>query len=98
MAKKYGFMVYWMFSDEDGVTPFSEHYDMNEMNKALERMELLRNDPTASFIGMVSQNPDHVGKPGASTILPADYQWSKQYRGVRDPNEPRSLIAPKAAE
>lgn len=74
---KSGFMVFWM----QGEYPGNRLFDMNSLSDALKYMDHLRNCPEYEFIGMVSQNPDHVGKPGASTLLPEDYSWSKQHRG-----------------
>jgi hypothetical protein len=97
----HGYMVYWYniydeYTGNDIPRACSKRFDMSELTVALAYMEDLRKNPNNQFVTMVSQNPDHVGKPGASSILPEDYQWSKQYRGARDLDEPRSLISPKA--
>ena len=76
-----GFMVYWMDVSGAGFIPFHDHFEMSEMNDALRLMENLRKNPDVAYVGMVSQNPEHVGKAGASTVLPTDYEWSKQHRG-----------------
>jgi len=72
-----GFMVYWMLGEYPGCRLFG----MDELGEALKYTEELRKSPGYNFIGMVSQNPNQVGKAGASTVLPEDYSWSKQYRG-----------------
>lgn len=93
-----GFMVYWVDITGEGFFPFHSHFTMDEMNEALAFMEDLRKNPDCAYVGMVSQNPEHVGKPGASTILPEDYAWSKQYRGSADQTKIKSLMGGRSQE
>jgi hypothetical protein len=76
-----GFMVYWVDITGGDFFPFHSHYNMDEMTDALAHMENLRKSPDVAYVTMVSQNPQHVGKAGASTVLPDDYSWSKRHRG-----------------
>ena len=54
---------------------------MSEMTEALNFMQSIRDAAGYEFVGMVSQNPNSIGKPGVSDVLPEDYSWSKQHRG-----------------
>lgn len=94
---KPGFMVYWVDITGEGFIPVHAHFDMDEMNDALALMEDLRKNPACAYVGMVSQNPDQVGKAGASTKLPDDYSWSKQYRGDQH-GKIKSIIGGRSQE
>ena len=94
-----GFVVYWM-NEPNGPGVRESHYQhfgMDEMSLALNLMETLRNSGMM-YVGMVSQNPQSVCKPGVSDKLPEDYSWTKQHRGAgpTDANYPKSLIAGKS--
>lgn len=92
--KTSGFMVYWWHAHQ---AQCCRHFEMDEMRDALGLMEGLRKDPDVSYVTMVSENPDHTGKAGASTILPEDYAWSKQYRGDGEPRI-KSLMGGRSNE
>lgn len=93
-----GFMVYWMDISGGEFFPFHSHFTMDEMTEALAFMEELRSRPENAYVGMISQNPDHVGKVGASTVLPEDYAWSKQYRGSENQTKVKSLMGGRSQE
>ena len=80
------FMVYWCEVDENGYTPQSQHFD-NDMTAALALTEILRKRQAAGegvgFVTLASENPNSVGKMGASDVTP-DYSWTKR-------REPRDL-------
>lgn len=76
MEKRSGFLVYWLHNNASQ----HQHFDMDKMLDALTFMESLRNTEGNEFVGMVSQNPNSVGKSGVSDKLPSDYSWSKQHR------------------
>lgn len=75
------FMVYWSQNVNGSVTPQSESFESNDMNGALKLMEDLRKKQHAgeaiAFVGMVSENPNCVGKMGASDVE-AGYNWTKR--------------------
>jgi hypothetical protein len=85
---KSGFMVFWML----GEYPGNRLFQQNELSECLKYMESLRNCAGYEFVGMVSQNPDSVGKPGVSDKLPEDYSWSKQHRGDQIESEFKTII------
>lgn len=92
-----GYVVFWVggpnaFGER---ASFSKHFTMNEMTDALNYMETLRKAGNW-YVGMVSQNPFSVGRPGVSDKLPEDYSWSKQHRGGEDQNAPKSLIGSRS--
>jgi hypothetical protein len=77
-----GFIVYWIgVPNGSGIRDsYHRHFEMSEMTDALKFMETLRETDELWYVGMVSQNPNSVGKPGVSDKLPDDYSWSKQHR------------------
>lgn len=72
------FKVYW--TDLDG-SPKSE--DHEKLNDALVFSSLMRTC-NATFVTMVSENPNSVGKPGVDSVvngvLPdgSEYSWKKR--------------------
>lgn len=74
------FKVYWTNAAGE---PNSE--DVTTLNDALASTERLRKSGNR-FVTMVSENPEHVGKPGVATVSDgktpdgSDYTWSKQHR------------------
>lgn len=75
------FKVYW--TNRDTQEPYSEDFDT--LVKAIQACEQLRKSGR-TFVTMVSENPDQVGKPGAAGVvdgkLPdgSDYHWTKNDR------------------
>jgi hypothetical protein len=59
-------------------------YNEDTLESALATVSGLRNQSRYSFVTMVSENPNSVGKPGVDSIedgrLPSgeDYTWSKR--------------------
>ena len=72
------FKVYWM--DLDGI-PMDRDFD--DMKDALDWTQTMR-DAGRSFVTMVSENPNSVGKPGVDSVvngvLPdgSEYSWKKR--------------------
>lgn len=76
------FVVYWLEAGEGGSDAFFEPFAENEMSAALRFMEELRvaqreGTRPVAFVTMCSENPNSVGKPGASDPG-ADYNWTKR--------------------
>lgn len=78
------FKVYWTESCEtDSLAPAivteirSADFGAVQMGDALKLMEQLRANPHVSFVTMVSENPNSVGKPGVSEVG-SDYNWTKR--------------------
>jgi hypothetical protein len=73
------YMIYWSQNDTGIAVPKSELFNSDEMLIAMKFMEDLRKRQHAGeplgFIGMVSENPNSVGKPGAADV-DADYNWT----------------------
>lgn len=71
------FKVYWT---EDSLARSSQFIDMNE---ALKCVKVCR-DNGYTFVTMVSENPNCVGKPGVDSVvdgkLPdgSNYEWKKR--------------------
>lgn len=59
-------------------------YNEQELTEALRCVEGLRRNTRNSFVTMVSENPDSIGRPGVDTVadgkLPngSDYTWKKR--------------------
>lgn len=72
------YVVYWT----ENHTPQSEGFGTTQMKLALDLMEGLRNRQRSgepvSFVGMVSEHPDSVGRPGVNDVLPVGYDWKKR--------------------
>jgi hypothetical protein len=72
------FKVYWMSAEDSAVCQ-----DFEDLISALAHTKYLR-DVGRSFVTMVSENPDCVGKPGVDTVvdgkLPdgSNYEWKKR--------------------
>jgi len=88
-----GFMVYWMTNYGN---PACRLFEMTEMSQALKYMDELRSTPGYQFVGMVSQNPQSVGKAGVSDKLPEDYSWTKQHRADGQPDGPKSIMGSRS--
>lgn len=50
--------------------------NLDTLREALDECKMLR-DSGRSFVTMVSENPDSVGKPGVTDVGP-DYDWKKR--------------------
>jgi hypothetical protein len=63
--------------------PQAEYFGMDEMSKALDRMQHLRTI-SATHVCMSVDNPDSVGKPGVDSIVDGKcpdgvaYDWKKR--------------------
>ncbi len=86
-------MVYWTEIVDEVPVPCQHLFGMEEMSESLKFMEELRNSGIAQFVGMFSQNPNSVGKPGVSDKLSADYSWSKAHRAGSERGSSYSIIA-----
>lgn len=59
-------------------------YDASELSEALHLAQGLRNNTRNSFVTMVSENPNVVGKPGVDAVVDGklpdgtDYTWMKR--------------------
>lgn len=72
------FRVYWTVTfDEDTHLPRYEDFGQDELIKVLDFMKDLRDNDDISFVTMVSQNPNSVGKPGVDTVKEG-YNWRKR--------------------
>jgi hypothetical protein len=75
------YMVYWSQNVTGTVEAQSESFGQNEMSAALKFMEDLRKRQHAgegiAFVTMSSENPNCVGKMGASDVEPG-YNWTKR--------------------
>lgn len=79
-------VIYYHGPDMHGspdLYPQAEYLGMDEMTKALDRMQHLRTIGR-TFVGMVVENPDSVGKPGVDSIVDGKcpdggvYDWMKR--------------------
>jgi hypothetical protein len=75
------YMVYWTQNVTGSMEAQSEVFESDEMLKAMSFMEGLRQRQHKGeglhFIGMVSENPNCVGKMGASDVE-SGYNWTKR--------------------
>lgn len=75
------YMVYWSQNVTGTVEAKSESFESNEMGDALKFMEDLRKRQHSgegiAFVTMASENPNCVGKMGA-TDVEAGYNWTKR--------------------
>lgn len=75
------YKIYW--TNPDSNDAYSA--DFKDLTKALKECEMLRQEGR-TFVTMVSENPNHVGKPGAVGVedgrMPDGtlYDWSKKDR------------------
>lgn len=78
------FKIYWTEQQS------AKSLDATNVVEALAACERLRKDPANSFVTLVSENPDMVGKPGAAGIsdntLPNGevYDWRKERQMRRE--------------
>jgi hypothetical protein len=83
------FMIYWSEVHEDGLEAKSRVFDTVLLAEPLEFQAALRREGEETgkirFVTMVSENPNSVGKAGA-TSAGADYDWSKQHRAGAKPS------------
>ncbi len=69
----------------DPVTNWSHAHDADTLNEALQYTEGFRK-LGMTFVTMVSEDPDHVGKPGVDSVVDGktpdgvDYTWNKASR------------------
>lgn len=74
------FKIYWTAADNQ---PCSK--DEPQLTRALEIVKAMR-DAGYSFVTMVAEDPQHVGKPGVDAVVDGktpdgeDYEWSKTGR------------------
>lgn len=74
------FKIYW--TDHDGAP---NSFDEEDINVALRMTEEMRN-AGMTFVTMVSENPNSIGKPGVAAVENGktpdgqDYTWSKAGR------------------
>jgi hypothetical protein len=75
------FMIYWTQNDKGVLEPKNELFGSEDMRGAMTFMEDLRKRQHAGeplgFIGMVSENPNCVGKMGVD-VTGSDYNWTKR--------------------
>lgn len=88
-------VVYWLTQGQ----PFVATFHDQQLLEALAFSEAKRKEkdtdgkPLHHHIVTNSELGDHVGKPGVSDELPADYSWTKSHRGgpPESGNPPRTL-------
>lgn len=75
------YMVYWSQNVTGAFEVQHELFESGQMGAALKLMEVLRkrqhDGEAIAFVGMVSENPNCVGKMGASDVEPG-YNWVKR--------------------
>jgi hypothetical protein len=98
------FRVYWTESflggktgnDNINVAHFSDFGD-NDLVGALECVRKHRDDLGHTFVTMVSQNPNQVGKMGVAQVA-ADYGWTKRRNNERKFNANDAVEVPMDEE
>ena len=82
-------MVYWTVVHEDGLETKTQVFTEDDLSAPLKFMEGLRKEQyetgNVRFIVMSSENPNSVGKAGASAAGP-DYDWTKRRGGSNRPS------------
>lgn len=83
------YIVYWSEVHEDGLEAKSRPFLDEDLSPPLDFMAELRarqySDGSVRFVVMSSENPNQVGKAGATAAGP-DYDWSKQHRAGAKPS------------
>ena len=93
-----GYVVYWIEEIDGEWIPQAEFCAPNEMTRALQVMENLRQLGQVQFVTMASQNSNSVGKPGVASIENGKtpdgfaYEWSKAGRAGKTK---RSRLTPE---
>jgi len=71
------YMIYWT----EGADPKSQPFESDKLLEVLKYTEALRkrqrDGEPVSFVTMVSENPNSVGRPGVDVTGP-DYDWKKR--------------------
>lgn len=83
------YMIYWTEVREDGWEAMSKLFETELLEEPLKFQAALRREGEETgkirFVTMVSENPNSVGKAGATAAGP-DYDWSKQHRAGSKPS------------
>jgi len=83
------YMVYWTVVDGDGYEAKSRLFDTELLDEPMKFVNELREkqyaDGSIKFVVMSSENPNMVGKMGASAP-DASYNWTKRRGGSNHPS------------
>lgn len=75
------YMIYWTEATSEGMAPHAQSFPGDALKEALRFTEALRQRQFAgepvSFVTLVSENPNSVGRAGAADP-PPDYDWKKR--------------------
>jgi hypothetical protein len=87
------FKIYWTGADN---LPCSQ--DEQQLTQALEIVKRQR-DAGFSFVTMVAEDPQHIGKPGVDAVVDGktpdgeDYEWSKAGRAGKPRKSDKPLVS-----